>query len=119
VETRSLRGPGPGAAKKKRRPSLAAARRRAKACRNELRSLYLGITDGTSEFVPALGMIYGRPLDDAALVVSLRDLTSRGRKILRSRDVLVVERCRRLHLDRALLEQARVVATELRRAIHV
>lgn len=80
--------------------------------------MLLGVTDGTPEFVPALGMVYGRTGSDMALLASLRDLMARGRKILCSQDVLVMERCRRMHLEPTLLEQAKVLATELRRALH-
>jgi hypothetical protein len=117
-EKQSLASRERGGAKKKRRPALSAVRRRAKACRNELRSLFLGVTDGTPEFVPALGAVYGQPVDDAGIVASLRELTARGRKILGSQDVLVMERCRRMCLERELLDQARYLAVELRRALH-
>lgn len=107
-----------GKVRKKRPPSITAVRRHAQACRNELRSLFLGITDGTPEFVPALATVYGRAPNDAALLASLRDLRARGRKLLGSRDVLVMERCRRMHLEPALLDQAKALAAELRRALH-
>jgi hypothetical protein len=80
--------------------------------------MFLGVTDGTPEFVPALGTVYGRTGSDMALLASLRELMARGRKILGSQDVLVMERCRRMHLEQALLDQAKALAAELRRALH-
>lgn len=96
---------------------MTAVRNRARACRNELRSLFLGITDGTPEFVPAADTTRSRATDDAAMVASLCELTDRGCKILGSRDVLVLERCRRMHLDQTLLDQAESLIAELRSVI--
>jgi hypothetical protein len=97
----------------KRRDGTATLGKRAKACRNELRLLLFGITDGVPEFVQESSMVHGRTANPAELAASLGELAAWGRKVLASQDVLVVARCHRMDLGHELLEQAEVLAARV------
>ena len=115
AQTRARARSGSATAQDQRRAIADAARRSAKARRNQLYALYTVIIGGDPELSEALAGAYGSAAEDGPLVHALIDLSALGRRLLANTHPGLARRRDRTRISTALLAEVDALAADFER----